>query len=62
MDIELYNRSIEKDSPSVTVLASGTEILAKRRGRGTMARAPDCLASHACVPVSNPADPMWGFQ
>ena len=27
-----------------------------------MARAPDCLASHACVLVSNPADPMWGVQ
>ena len=27
-----------------------------------MARAPDCLTSHACVPGSNPAVPMWGFQ
>ena len=26
-----------------------------------MARAPDCLASHACVPDSNPAIPVWGF-
>ena len=34
----------------------------ERRGRGAMARASDCLASHACVPVSNPAVPMWGFQ
>ena len=25
-----------------------------RRRRSAMARAPDCLASHACVPVSNP--------
>ena len=25
------------------------------RGRGAMARAPDCLASHACAPVSNRA-------
>ena len=32
------------------------------RGRGAMARAPDCLASHASVPVSNPAVPVWGFQ
>ena len=27
-----------------------------------MARAPDCLASHACVPGSNPAVLTWGFQ
>ena len=27
-----------------------------------MARAPDCLASHAYDPGSNPADPVWGFQ
>ena len=26
-----------------------------------MARAPDCLAGHACVPVLNPAFPVWGF-
>ena len=35
----------------------------ERRGRGAMARAPDCLAaSHVCVPVSNPAVTVWGFQ
>ena len=34
----------------------------QRRGRGAMARAPDCLASHACVPVSNSAVPVWGFK
>ena len=33
-----------------------------RRGRAAMARAPDCLASHACVPGSNPAVPVCGFQ
>ena len=27
-----------------------------------MARAPDCLASHACVPGLNPAVPELGFQ
>ena len=27
-----------------------------------MTRAPDSLASHACVPVSNTAVPVWGFQ
>ena len=27
-----------------------------------MARAPDCIASHACLPGSNPAVPLWGFQ
>ena len=27
-----------------------------------MARAPDCLASHACVLVSNPAVPVWETQ
>ena len=36
-------------------------ILFRRRGRGAMARAPDCLASHTCVPVPNPAVNMWGF-
>ena len=30
-----------------------------KRGRGAMAGAPDCLASHACVPGSNPAVPVW---
>ena len=25
-------------------------------------RLPDRLASHACVPGSNSADPAWGFQ
>ena len=34
----------------------------KRRGRGAMVRAPDCLASHAYVPGSNPTDPVWVFQ
>ena len=34
--------------------------LIERRGRVAMDRAPDCLASHACVPVLNPA--VWGFQ
>ena len=34
----------------------------KRRGRGAMARAPDFLASYACVPGSSHARPMWGFQ
>ena len=33
----------------------------KRRGRA-MASAPDCLASHACVPGSNSTCPVWGFQ
>ena len=32
------------------------------RGHGAMARAPDCLASHACVPGLYPAVLMWGFQ
>ena len=32
------------------------------KGIGAMVRAPDCLTSHACVPGSNPADPVWGFQ
>ena len=27
-----------------------------------MARAPDCLASYACSPVSDPAVPVLGFQ
>ena len=27
-----------------------------------MARAPDRLASHACVPGSNPTVPVYGFQ
>ena len=36
--------------------------LGKRRGRAQwLHRAPDCLASHACVPVSNPIVPVWGF-
>ena len=30
-------------------------------GRGAMARAPDCLASHACVPGSIPAVPVPVF-
>ena len=38
------------------------ERLDKTRGRGAMARAPDCLASHVRVPRSNPAVPMSGFQ
>ena len=33
-----------------------------RRGRGAMARSPDCLASHACVLVPNPAVHVWGVQ
>ena len=40
----------------VSVLA--TVIQHERRGRGAMARAPDCLASHACVPSSASADPV----
>ena len=32
------------------------------RGHGAMGRAPDCLACHACVPGSNPADLVWIFQ
>ena len=34
----------------------------QRSGRGAMARAPDCLASHACVQGSIPAVRVWGFQ
>ena len=33
-----------------------------KRGRDAMIRAPDCLASHVCIPVSNPAVLVWGFQ
>ena len=35
-----------------------TEINGVRR----IGRTPDCLASQACIPGSNPADPVWGFQ
>ena len=38
------------------------KIVTERRGRGAMARAPDDLVSHVCVPVSNPAVPVWGFR
>ena len=32
------------------------------RERDAMARAPDCLANHTCVPGSSPAVSVWGFQ
>ena len=31
----------------------------QEKGTWRLGGAPDCLASHACVPVSNPADPEW---
>ena len=32
------------------------------KGAWRIGRAPDCLASHACIPGSSPADPAWVFQ
>ena len=32
------------------------------KGTWRIGRAPDCLVSHACVPDSSPANPVWGFQ
>ena len=44
----------EQNSPGVFIMEE-----TKRTYR--IGRTPDCLASHACVPDSNPADPARGF-
>ena len=41
---------------------STSDFSQERRGHGAMSRAPDSLTSHACVPVSNPAVPVWGVS
>ena len=45
-----------------TLFTYGLYHVTQRMGRGAMVRAPDCLASRACVLVSNPVVPMWGIR
>ena len=34
----------------------------REKGTWSYGKAPDCIASHVCVPSSNPADTSWVFQ
>ena len=36
--------------------------MSEEKGTCRFSRAPDCLASHACVPVSNPPETCVGFS
>ena len=44
------------------LISDAIQIQREARGRGAMGRAPDCLASHACVHGSKLTDPVPGFQ
>ena len=40
-------------------LDSGLSNIQADKGAWRIGRAPDCIASHVCVPGLDPADPVW---